>query len=193
MIRRPPRSTRTDTLFPYTTLFRSQRNDALGTTHLTKTSSLAAANPHRQTLGVPPLDDLTATTSLSDGLATATGANPAQRVPKAQALADLATMKAALDRLAGDDFASKAALVLAGVESLASDPAVANGVKLEALLSSALELYDDETCPVCDKPFEPAGFEAHIQAKIEQLDRSDERRVGTECVSTCRSRWSPYH
>src|SRR3546814_14049430 len=25
MIRRPPRSTRTDTLFPYTTLFRSQR------------------------------------------------------------------------------------------------------------------------------------------------------------------------
>src|SRR3546814_8328279 len=26
MIRRPPRSTRTDTLFPYTTLFRSERN-----------------------------------------------------------------------------------------------------------------------------------------------------------------------
>src|SRR3546814_13082402 len=26
MIRRPPRSTRTDTLFPYTTLFRSQRH-----------------------------------------------------------------------------------------------------------------------------------------------------------------------
>src|SRR3546814_1562192 len=28
MIRRPPRSTRTDTLFPYTTLFRSDRVDA---------------------------------------------------------------------------------------------------------------------------------------------------------------------
>src|SRR3546814_8826994 len=23
--------------------------------------------------------------------------------------------------------------------------------------------------------------------------RSDERRVGKECVSTCRSRWAPYH
>src|SRR3546814_18036033 len=23
--------------------------------------------------------------------------------------------------------------------------------------------------------------------------RSEERRVGQECVSTCRSRWSPYH
>src|SRR3546814_3220290 len=29
MIRRPPRSTRTDTLFPYTTLFRSRRGLAL--------------------------------------------------------------------------------------------------------------------------------------------------------------------
>src|SRR3546814_20553106 len=25
------------------------------------------------------------------------------------------------------------------------------------------------------------------------LWRSEERRVGKECVSTCRSRWSPYH
>src|SRR3546814_21131910 len=26
-----------------------------------------------------------------------------------------------------------------------------------------------------------------------EADRSEERRVGNECVSTCRSRWSPYH
>src|SRR3546814_8699888 len=25
------------------------------------------------------------------------------------------------------------------------------------------------------------------------FQRSEERRVGKECVSTCRSRWSPYH
>src|SRR3546814_15489406 len=25
------------------------------------------------------------------------------------------------------------------------------------------------------------------------VNRSEERRVGKECVSTCRSRWSPYH
>src|SRR3546814_20701753 len=25
------------------------------------------------------------------------------------------------------------------------------------------------------------------------VGRSEERRVGQECVSTCRSRWSPYH
>src|SRR3546814_11831156 len=27
----------------------------------------------------------------------------------------------------------------------------------------------------------------------EQYDRSEERRVGQECVRTCRSGWSPYH
>src|SRR3546814_20169229 len=32
-----------------------------------------------------------------------------------------------------------------------------------------------------------------ILARITVSDRSEERRVGKECVSTCRSRWSPYH
>src|SRR3546814_9352241 len=39
-------------------------------------------------------------------------------------------------------------------------------------------------------------FETERQ-QSQQLDagtsRSEERRVGKECVSTCRSRWSPYH
>src|SRR3546814_18830790 len=30
-------------------------------------------------------------------------------------------------------------------------------------------------------------------AIVNLLARSEERRVGKECVSTCRSRWSPYH
>src|SRR3546814_14777266 len=32
-----------------------------------------------------------------------------------------------------------------------------------------------------------------VMAADEDVDRSEERRVGKECVSTCRSRWSPYH
>src|SRR3546814_6990496 len=33
-----------------------------------------------------------------------------------------------------------------------------------------------------------------VAIKVVQIDgRSEERRVGKECVSTCRSRWSPYH
>src|SRR3546814_12739641 len=29
--------------------------------------------------------------------------------------------------------------------------------------------------------------------RLNFVQRSEERRVGKECVSTCRSRWSPYH
>src|SRR3546814_8725015 len=31
------------------------------------------------------------------------------------------------------------------------------------------------------------------RAVLRDRNRSEERRVGKECVSTCRSRWSPYH
>ena len=33
----------------------------------------------------------------------------------------------------------------------------------------------------------------NLPASPPSLTRSEERRVGKECVSTCRSRWSPYH
>src|SRR3546814_3142909 len=35
--------------------------------------------------------------------------------------------------------------------------------------------------------------EWHNYALWYSYHRSEERRVGKECVSTCRSRWSPYH
>src|SRR3546814_14414339 len=36
-----------------------------------------------------------------------------------------------------------------------------------------------------------AVFGIHLYGSV--MPRSEERRVGKECVSTCRSRWSPYH
>src|SRR3546814_18212414 len=44
MIRRPPRSTRTDTLFPYTTLFRSARARALSQQDADKAALQAVIN-----------------------------------------------------------------------------------------------------------------------------------------------------
>src|SRR3546814_9228581 len=38
-------------------------------------------------------------------------------------------------------------------------------------------------------------FSVRVAERVRRRDRgrSEERRVGKECVSTCRSRWSPYH
>src|SRR3546814_21143830 len=101
MIRRPPRSTRTDTLFPYTTLFRS-RSDI-----------------------------------------------HAQRID---------------DAIAGESIDLKSELVCR-----------------EHLLTFHLDALD-------------AFVDPHdLFGEWNTHDRSEERRVGKECVSTCRSRWSPYH
>src|SRR3546814_14798222 len=37
------------------------------------------------------------------------------------------------------------------------------------------------------------AFGKSHNGKVIGNDRSEERRVGKECVSPCRSRWSPYH
>src|SRR3546814_20214300 len=45
-------------------------------------------------------------------------------------------------------------------------------------------------------PVSLIGALGDTTSQIQAIDidsRSEERRVGKECVSTCRSRWAPYH
>src|SRR3546814_15488633 len=120
MILRPPRSTRTDTLFPYTTLFRSDLNH------------------HANCLPVPsaPLN------LLSDPL----------RFGIAQVALVCSNPDGAHD-------------------SSDAQPSACGTPPLLHLVS----------------PAETAAF------LVRAFGSSEERRVGKECVSTCRSRWSPYH
>src|SRR3546814_4422978 len=57
--------------------------------------------------------------------------------------------------------------------------------------SDLLRLAEKSNRPTkCGKTFSPALSPRHPASVT---IRSEERRVGKECVSTCRSRWSPYH
>src|SRR3546814_15844255 len=111
MIRRPPRSTRTDTLFPYTTLFRSLAQDAAE-----------------------------------------------------QEVVEDEETTALRDRLAASSLTPE---------------------RQELLFNLGL-FHKREAKPAQWTVFDSA-------ARDEEELRSEERRVGKECVSTCRSRWSPYH
>src|SRR3546814_13745115 len=79
------------------------------------------------------------------------------------------------------------------------------------LLHERRVLHDDSTLPNWERWLAAAGvagtrsrgptlshgsltIEAALRGEGVALGRrSEERRVGKECVSTCRSRWSPYH
>ena len=67
-------------------------------------------------------------------------------------------------------------------------------VRVEALW--VLELA--EVLPVAAARELTAGVRARLQALVQEpaadcAARSEERRVGKECMPVCRSRWSPYH
>src|SRR3546814_8992504 len=72
------------------------------------------------------------------------------------------------------------------------------------LLVDRVLLIDEESMKLTavknvtfNEPFFPGHFPGMPTMpgvlQLEALARSEERRVGKECVSTCRSRWSPYH
>src|SRR3546814_12701311 len=119
MIRRPPRSTRTDTLFPYTTLFRSELFPAHA------------------------------------------GPSPAHRAVERRHL--------------------RHPLIGAHVAGGPEVPCPADRVE------------SDEADALVIK--RPRGHAEQLVPCLPHVEvpRSEERRVGKECVSTCRSRWSPYH
>src|SRR3546814_12946217 len=117
MIRRPPRSTRTDTLFPYTTLFRSDRRASI---------ILAIADAEVRSARTARLAE--------------------QRQRPRQADFEL-----------GRGIAAR----------------VGDHLQIDVL---------GDILPGSER-----------RAAPDRVIRSEERRVGKEWVSTCRSRWSPYH
>src|SRR3546814_20700043 len=121
MIQRPPRSTRTYTLFPYTTLFRS----------------LAWLDLAAQETAGKPYDQL-----------------------------DVA-QQAGLKYKLKTEYRHNSYNADTGI-------AILSERRTKAIAQTA-EHYEK------------------LYGNAPELRRSEERRVGKECVSTCRSRWSPYH
>src|SRR3546814_17736650 len=88
-------------------------------------------------------------------------------------------------------------------------PTIAIDVRPPLLASTIIRLLRREDVAIVDLTNEPAGATdaeydvvvtadaddgpAHLRLVLAPDGRSEERRVGKECVSTCRSRWSPYH
>src|SRR3546814_12156561 len=53
--------------------------------------------------------------------------------------------------------------------------------------------FEDDPPPCRLEEFRQEIEDRRFAGAVRADHRSEERRVGKECVSTCRSRWSPYH
>src|SRR3546814_2002723 len=62
--------------------------------------------------------------------------------------------------------------------------------RMECTMTNTEKQHDS---PIAMGGARPTRQRLAVARVLEGHDRSEERRVGKECVSTCRSRWSPYH
>jgi len=131
------------------TLARENLLRALGISELAKEKVLATTNAQRMSLSLPALMDLTDTISLKDGMATPGSAQP-QRIPKAQALADIRATREALAEIGSDDTIKRVVEVSADLNVLIGDPAVEASVKREAFFTTGMDLVEAGACPFCD-------------------------------------------
>src|SRR3546814_15887662 len=139
MIRQPPRSTRTDTLFPYTSLFRSRK------------SYIPLTNFRGIELRPFP--------------------------------AEVARLALIIAEFQCDVLYRGPQLALAELLPLNAENWITCG--------NALRLDWLSICPQTGTGVKLVGYDL-FSTPLDQT-RSEERRVVTECVRTCRSRRSPYH
>src|SRR3546814_19287360 len=67
--------------------------------------------------------------------------------------------------------------------------------ELVASFNAYVALHNKENADAIAAGEMPELTESSVEfiEKASGIGRSEERRVGKACVSTCRSRWSPYH
>src|SRR3546814_11052110 len=80
--------------------------------------------------------------------------------------------------------------LLRRANGFAHEPIRLIGRKIMAQIAKEFPLED---LYAMAEPKRLRGANVMLQQSLELQIRSEERRVGKECVSTCRSRWSPYH
>src|SRR3546814_13999228 len=93
-----------------------------------------------------------------------------------------------------DQIWNRAALEVGGTNPREGDKALASLLLLHGMAMNGGIDHAVEVLTPLEFSAALAGFRYFGLVRIaELLERSEERRVGKECVSTCRSRWSPYH
>ncbi len=152
----------------------------LGITQPTQRKVLEAANIRRAVLELPPLTTLEAKTSIRDGLTTVGCAKTPTRIAKPQALANLNAAHQAVEILEKASFKGSCEAAATRVVELGKDEASLDALSRQDLLTSALKLFDKQSCPVCGTEWEPEKFRATVNGKLKHFDKIAAKRKAVE-------------
>ena len=136
---------------------------------------LKAVNLRRTILSLEPLTAITAETSIKEGLHSP-GARKLPRVSKGQALVDIANIRTSIDASTSEDLANLVKATTAKIQELSKDPITSNATTREQFLQTALNLIDNESCPVCDTSWEPAQLKSKIVQKLKRFEEATRMR-----------------
>lgn len=151
---------------------------SLGIPEVSSASIVAEANRRRAVLGLAQIEKLEGMTSLREGLGTGSTAAPV-RITKLQASADFQHFRETLTRLQSDPIEKACGEAETKASALEMEGRIEE-LDRETLLTSALERYDGMQCPVCDTPFEPGAFEAHLAGNLARLEDIGKLRASLE-------------
>lgn len=155
---------------------------ALGIAELKGSTLLAAVNVKRAALDLPALSKIEATTSIRDGLETQGGV-PAPKVPKVQAKTDIADGLASLEAVKSPETETTWKGVVDALNALKANESKLADLTRDGMLATALVLFDEEHCPVCEIEWEPAKFRAVVEGQRDQLKAAaDERKRVEELI-----------
>lgn len=153
---------------------------ALNLTNLTAVAILTSANEKRAALSLPSLLALEANTSIKDGIVSAAVVLPPSKVAKAHAKAEVEALRTKLAGLQSPEFVSTCAKAAATVVDLSKDELFLKSASREALLREALNLFDEQVCPVCDTPWKPGDFRQRLAHKLEHYSAVSKQRKKLE-------------
>jgi recombinational DNA repair ATPase RecF len=162
---------------------------ALETSELKQGPILTAVNVRRKTLGLPDLERIEAGTSIRDGLDSSAGP-AATKVPKVQAAADAAAAKVALVALSGSSHTQQKSNARLALLKLKAHESHLEGVERDAMLATAVKLFDEKACPVCRTEWEPDEFRAVVQAERDKVvEAANAREAAEQLISPLLEHW----
>src|SRR3546814_1666337 len=190
MIRRPPRSTRTDTLFPYTTLFRSQPARQLPGQRQSLRRRSPVCGGRIAAWGRPAAggaDQPDGREAVMADPIEPDARGPQAPEPSRKAAPDTLTLRAAPRRVVRFRRGVIIGGAAAGAFAIAGVAWMALGPKTAGIVSG------DDGKAITER-HTPADEVMNLRGDYRKVTsatpiRSEERRVGKEGVSTCRYRW----